>query len=207
MSLPAKTTGKGVEAMKRIIQVGLLALGVAAGYGQGADNRFCAGPAIQTAAPTDQPLGLGDQNLEFIAEQPASLVVCMSGYELDKCGDHETAAKVYDKCIAAGYVGAMLRRAQMLESRAGDRPANLIAATELMRRVALSGHSDYATLGKLHYASALHQGKGVARDEVQARLWFEAAARDGDPDAMEFLRTGHHTGERDAQGRGVGAQR
>lgn len=192
--------------MKKFIQAGLLVLGLSAGYAHSGDNRFCAGPAAQAGVSANLPHGVaGDQSLEFLAGQPASLAVCMAGYELEKCGDHETASRVYDKCIAAGYVGAMIRRAQMLEMGAGDRPPDLVAATELMRRVAVSGNSPYATLGKLHYASALLQGKGVARDEVQARKWFEAAAKDGSPDAIEFLRTGRHNGERDAQGRSVGA--
>lgn len=191
--------------MKKGIQMGLLVLGLTAGYAHSGDNRFCGGPVLQTDMPADLSHVVGDQTLEFVADRPASLVVCMAGYELEKCGDHETASRVYDKCIAAGYVGAMIRKARMLENGAGDRPPDLSAATELMHRLAISGNSPYATLGKLHYASALHQGKGVAKDEVEAHKWFEAAARDGDPDAIEFLRTGHHAGERDGQGRGVGA--
>lgn len=191
--------------MRKVIQAGLLTLGLTAGYAHSGDNRFCGGPAPQTGVPADLSHVVGDQTLEFVADQPASMVVCMGGYELEKCGDHETAAKVFDKCIAAGYVCAMIKRARMLETGAGDRPPDLIAATELMRRAAISGNSPYATLGKLHYASALHQGKGVAKNEVEALKWFEAAARDGDPDAIAFLRTGRHTGERDGQGKGVGA--
>lgn len=191
--------------MNKIIQAGLLALGLATGCAYAGDNRFCGGPLAHAQASAELTQGLGDQSLEFVADQPASLAVCMAGYELEKCGDHETAARIYDKCIAAGYVGTLISRARMLETGAGGQPPDLAAATELMRRVAVSGHSPYATLGKLHYASALLQGRGVARDEALARQWFEAAAQDGSPDAVEFLRTGHHSGERDAQGRGVGA--
>ena len=194
--------------MKNIIRAGLLVLGLAVAQAHAGDNHFCAGAGASPAqAGTGLPQGaqgLGDQSLEFVADQPASLTVCMSGYELEKCGDHENASKIYDKCIAAGYLGAMINRSRMLETGYGHTPPNLAAATELMRRVAASGHSPFATLGKLHYASALYQGKGVARDEAQALKWFEAAAKDGSPDAIEFLRTGHHTGEHDAQGRGVG---
>ena len=77
-------------------------------------------------------------------------------------------------------------------------------AAALFHRAAQSGNSDYATLGKLHYATALHLGKGIARDETEARKWFQAAADEGDPDAETFLRTGHHTGARDTHGNGVG---
>jgi hypothetical protein len=188
--------------MKKTIRIGLLVLGLAAAHAHAGNNHFCAGTDAQTQAGTGQ--GLGDQSLEFVVDQPASQTVCMSGYELEKCGDHENASKIYDKCIAAGYLGAMINRSRMLETGFGHTPPDLVAATDLMRRVAASGHSPFATLGKLHYASALYQGKGVARDEAQALKWFEAAAKDGSPDAIEFLRTGHHTGEHDAQGRGVG---
>jgi hypothetical protein len=73
-----------------------------------------------------------------------------------------------------------------------------------MRRAAEAGDSPYAVLGKLHYASALHEGKGVPKDEAAARRWFEAAAAEGNPDAIEFLRTGYHVGDRDGSTRGVG---
>jgi len=191
--------------MKKVIQATLLALGLAAGWAQAGDNRFCSGQASLPSVPANDLSQVGDQTLEFVADQPASLVVCMAGYELEKCGDHETAAKVYDKCIAAGYAGAMIRRAHMLENGAGDKPPDLIAATALMHRLAVSGHSPYATLGKLHYATALHEGKGVAKDDVEARKWFEAAARDGDPDALAFLRAARHMGAQDGQEPSIGA--
>lgn len=169
-----------------------------------ADNRFCGGPAPQTGEPTDLAHVVGDQTLEYIMDQPPSLMVCSKGYLLEKCGDHDNARKVFDKCIAAGYIGAMIWKALMLQDGAGGVPPDLPAAAELMHRAALAGDSPYATLGKLHYASALHEGRGVPKDEVEARKWFEAAARDGNPDAIEFLRTGYHVGDRDGQARGTG---
>ena len=180
----------------------LLALTLLAGTAA-ADNRFCGGAVVQSGEPTDLAHVVGDQTLEFVADQPASLTVCSKGYLLEKCGDHETALKIFDRCIAAGYVGAMIWKALMLQDGAGT-PPDLPAAAELMRRAAHSPDSPYATLGKLHYASALHEGKGVPRDEVAARRWFEAAAADGNPDAQEFLRTGYHVGDRDLAGAGTG---
>lgn len=186
--------------MKRPLAGALLALALT---GAQADNRFCGGAVAQTGEPTDLAHVVGDQTLEYMAEQPASLMVCSKGYLLEKCGDHETAMKVFDRCIAAGYIGAMIWKALMLQDGAGVAP-DLAGAAELMRRAAQAGDSPYATLGKLHYASALHEGKGVARDEAEARRWFEAAAADGNPDAIEFLRTGYHVGDRDGRARGVG---
>lgn len=190
--------------MARVARTGLLALGFLAASAWAGDNRFCGGPVVQSGEPTDLAHVVGDQTLEYMADQPASMMVCSKGYLLEKCGDHENAHKVFDKCIAAGYIGAMIWKALMLQDGAGGVPPDLPAAAELMRRAAGAGDSPYATLGKLHYASALHMGKGVPKDEAAARQWFEAAAADGNPDALEFLRTGYHTGDRDGQARGVG---
>lgn len=177
--------------MKKVIQLGLLALGLAAAYAHAGDNRFCGGPALRTGVAADLAHVVGDQTVEHALEQAASPGVCSAGYELAKCGDYESAYKIFDKCIAAGYVGAMIWKASALEDGAGGRPPDLAAAAELVRRAAMSGDSPYATLGKFHYARALHQGRGVSKDEMEAGKWFEAAARDGNPDAIEFLRVGH----------------
>lgn len=190
--------------MKRPLAGALLALALVGAQADAqADNRFCGGPVAQTGEPTDLAHVVGDQTLEYMADQPASMMVCSKGYLLEKCGDHETAMKIFDRCIAAGYIGAMIWKALMLQDGAAVAP-DPAGAAELMRRAALAGDSPYATLGKLHYASALHEGKGVPRDEVEARRWFEAAAADGNPDAIEFLRTGYHVGDRDGRARGVG---
>ena len=125
------------------------------------------------------------------------------GYAAEKCGDHETALKIFDKCIAKGYAGAMIWKGLMFESGSGV-PRDSARAAALFRQAAESREGHYGALGKLHYASALHEGRGVPRDEAEARRWFERAAREGSEDAAEFLRTGHHTGARDLSGRGVG---
>jgi TPR repeat protein len=177
--------------MRKVIQLGLLVLGISAGYAHSGDNRFCGGPAPQTGVPADLAHVVGDQTVEHALEKAASPGVCSAGYELAKCGDYESAYKIFDKCIAAGYVGAMIWKASALEDGAGGKTPDLVAAAELVRRAAMSGDSPYATLAKFHYARALYQGRGVPKDEIEAGRWFEAAARDGNPDAIEFLRTGH----------------
>ena len=189
--------------MRHLKTAALLALLFAGGPAAAAGNLFCGGPVPQTGEPTDLAHVVGDQTLEYLADQPASLMVCSKGYLFEKCGDHATAMKIFDRCIAAGYIGAMIWKALMLQDGA-EVPRDLPGAAELMRRAAESGDSPYAVLGKLHYASALHEGKGVPKDEAAARRWFEAAAADGNPDAIEFLRTGYHVGDRDGTTRGVG---
>jgi TPR repeat protein len=174
--------------MKKIIQLGLLLSGLAAANLYAEDNRFCGGSVAQTGTPADLANVVGDQTVEYGVKQAASTAVCSAGYESAKCGDFETAYKIFDKCIAAGYVGAMIWKASALENGAGGRSPDLAGAAELVRRAATSGDSPYATLGKLHYALALRQGKGVPKDEIAARKWLEAAARDGNQDAIELLR-------------------
>lgn len=180
----------------------LLVLGLLAAPAAANSNIFCGG-AAKGGDPNDLENVVGDQTLEYSFHQPASLVTCSKGYLLAKCGDFETANKVFDKCIAAGYVGSMIWKALMLEDGTGTK-RDLAEAARLMQRAATSGDPAYAPLGKLHYATALHQGKGVPRDEAAARQWFESAAADGNEEAKEFLRTGYHTGDRDQSTLGAG---
>jgi hypothetical protein len=152
---------------------------------------------------SDLANGTSDLSLSRIAEQPAGLVTCSMGYMAEKCGDHATALKIFDKCIARGYAGAMIWKGLMYENGNGL-PRDDAKAAALFKQAAESGEGHYGALGKLHFASALQQGKGVPKDEVEAHKWFEQAAREGSEDAAEFLRTGYHTGSRDVTGRGVG---
>lgn len=163
---------------------------------------FCGGPS-QFTIPSDLANVEGDLSIEHVAKAPASMTVCAYGYFADKCGDHVTANAIFDKCIAAGYVGAMLWKGLLLEDGHGVEQDSAKAAA-LFKKAAMSGNSDYATLAKVHYASALFLGKGVARDEIEARKWFQRAADEGDADALTFLRTNYHTAARDQNGAGVG---
>ncbi len=165
-------------------------------------GRFCGGP-VQTTTPDDLANVVGDQSLEYAAQQPASMLTCARGYLLAKCGDFETANQVFDKCIAAGYAGAMIWKALLLEDGSGVE-RDLVQAAALLHRAAVSGDPAYGPLGKMHYATMLHQGKGVPRDEAAALDWFRAAAAEGNAEAREFLRTGYHTGARDRSGMGAG---
>lgn len=154
----------------------------------------------------DFPEEDSDLSLKRTLEKPASMVTCAQGYLLEKCGDHASAHIIFDKCIAAGYIGAMIWKGLMYEDGAGV-PADSAKAAAMFKRAAESGSGDYATLGKLHYASALYEGRGVPKDEAAAMKWFQAAAEEGSDEAREFIATGHHTGSRDRSGVGVGIAR
>ena len=160
-------------------------------------------PAPTNACGLPSGPSVSDQSLAYMADQPAGPVSCGYAQVAVKCGEHEIARRIFDKCIAKGYAGAMIWKGLMLEDGQGG-TRDEAAAAALYRRAAESGEGHYAALGKLHYASALHQGKGVPKDEAEARRWFERAAAEGSEDAAEFLRTGYHTGSRDAHGHGVG---
>lgn len=175
--------------MRTIVQLGLLAIGLSAGPAYSGDNRFCGGQVQQTGVPADLAHVVGDQTIEYAVDHPASPVVCSAGYEAAKCGDLESAHKIFDKCIAAGYVGAMVWKASALESGAGGRTPDPVAAAALVRRAAMSGDTPYATLAKLDYARILLRGKGVPRNEAEARTWLEAAAKAGNRDALDMLRS------------------
>lgn len=191
LSFPARQT---------LLAIGLGALTAAATAGPG--NRFC-GSAASPTSPDDLANVVGDQTLEFIAQQPASMLTCSKGYLLEKCGDHETANLVFDKCIAAGYPGAMIWKALLLQDGSGV-AEDLPRAAALLHQAATSGDPAYGPIGKMHYATVLYQGKGVVRDEAEAMKWFQAAAAEGSEEAQSFLKTGYHTGARDQHGMGAG---
>jgi TPR repeat protein len=146
---------------------------------------------------------VGTLSMEYWVEQPAGMVMCGYGYWAAKCGDFEAAHKIFDKCIAKGYGGAMIWKGLLLEDGSGV-PRDPAAAAALYKQAADASDEGYAALGSLHYATALYEGNGVPRDEALARQWFERAAAKGSEEAKTFLKTGHHTGSRNQRGEGVG---
>lgn len=164
---------------------------------------FCGG-TVTPGDPSDLEHQVGDMTLQAAVDQPAGMTTCGKGYLLAKCGDHENANRIFDKCIAAGYVGAMIWKALQFENGNGTE-RDLKAAADLLRQAALSSDPAYGPLGRMHYATVLFEGRGVARDQDEAMKWFRRAAAEGSAEAAEFLRTGYHTGARDARGMGAGA--
>ena len=163
---------------------------------------FCGG-TVTPGDPTDLENQVGDMTLQAAVDQPAGITTCGKGYLLAKCGDHENANKIFDKCIAAGYVGAMIWKALQVENGNGTE-RDLKVAADLLRQAAMSSDPAYGPLGRMHYATVLFEGRGVARDPEQAMKWFRQAAAEGSEEAAEFLRTGYHTGARDGRGMGAG---
>lgn len=161
-------------------------------------------PTADPSASDPRAREVSTLSLEYWVEQPAGMVTCSYGYFAAKCGDFAAAHRIFDKCIAKGYGGAMIWKGLLLEDGSGV-PRDPAAAAALYKQAAESdGDEGYAALGSLHYATALYEGNGVERNEAEARKWFERSAALGSEDAKTFLRTGHHTGSRNQRGEGVG---
>lgn len=163
-------------------------------------------PPASCGDPSDVPGETeSDESVAYWTAQEPDMVMCSHGYWAEKCGAHRTANAIFDRCIEGGYVGAMIWKALMYENGNGV-PKDDVKATELMHRAAMSDDKAYATLGKLHYATALYLGRGIERNVDEAMKWFQQAADEGDSDAIEFLKTGTHTADRDVRGRSVAMQ-
>ncbi len=112
-------------------------------------------------------------------------------FELEKCGDFDTALQIMADCVTRRHAGGLIRLSQYFDLGYGvpKRPERVV---EFLRQAMDSDNEGYARLARLHYATALHFGLGVASDRVEARRLFEALAAEGQADAQEFLRMGHH---------------
>jgi hypothetical protein len=85
----------------------------------------------------------------------------------------------------------MIWKALMLQDGALGKP-DLPAAAALMRRAAEAGTRPMPpSASSTTRVPCTREG---APDVAAARTWFEAAAAEGNPDAIEFLRTGYHVG-------------
>ncbi|MBI5109439.1 MAG: sel1 repeat family protein [Rhodocyclales bacterium] len=191
--------------MKRLIAGGAILAFVLMPVANAASHAgvsFCGG-TVTPGDPIDLENQIGDMTLQAAVDQPASITTCAKGYLLAKCGDHENANKIFDRCIVAGYVGAMIWKALQVENGNGTE-RDLKEAADLLRQAAMSSDPAYGPLGRMHYATVLFEGRGVARDPEAAMKWFRQAAAEGSEEAAEFLRTGYHTGARDGSGMGAG---
>lgn len=112
-------------------------------------------------------------------------------FELEKCGDFDTALQILADCVTRRHAGGLIRLSQYFDLGYGvpKRPERVV---EFLRLAMDSDNEGYARLARLHYATALHFGLGVAADRPAARRLFEDLAREGQADAQEFLRLGHH---------------
>lgn len=150
-----------------------------------ADNQLCRGPH-----PTAEEIEAARIEIPASCQYSAGHF-STALFELEKCGDFDTALQIMADCVARRQPGGLIRLSQYFDLGYGvpKRPERMV---EFLRLAMDSGSDAYARLARLHYATALHFGLGTAPDRAAARGLFEALAREGQPDAQEFLRLGHH---------------
>lgn len=112
-------------------------------------------------------------------------------FELEKCGDHESALKILAACVRERNSLGMLRLAQHFENGYAV-PKSPERMTEYLRRAAEAGTPGYGIQAWLQYATALYFGIGTAPDRPAALQIFERLAGAGNVDALHFLRHGYH---------------
>lgn len=137
--------------------------------------------------PVAQAEDEGDLSYRHFVDSPRR-IKCLYGYVAEKTGDHVSAVRIFEDCIARwNDVYSMIWLAQMLESGAGVAHDEARAA-RLMERGAMSDEvGGYATLARYHWGMALAQGRGVDADPARARHWLQRAADEGDVLAADAL--------------------
>lgn len=113
---------------------------------------------------------------------------CLYGYAANKTGDHASAIRIFEDCIARwDDVYSMISLAQIHENGVGV-PRNLAYATELLRRGAeTDDEAGYSSLARYHYGVALAEGKGVEADAATGLRWLQRAAAEGVEDAARYI--------------------
>lgn len=107
---------------------------------------------------------------------------CWIAYETQKGGMHPEALAAMQLCAAEGNAPSMILLAHAYENGLGV-PQDATLATLMFKRAAESGYST----GQFHYAIALREGRGLPKDEGQARFWLMQAAAGGDSEAALVL--------------------
>ena len=120
-------------------------------------------------------------------------------FELEKCGDYESALKILTACVKENHAGGLIRLAWFYENGLGV-PRRLEQMTKYLRLAANSTTPGYREAAKVHYATALYFGIGSAVDRDSALHLFREAAQAGEGDAIHFLRHGYSTAWRRQDG-------
>lgn len=150
--------------------------------------RVALAAALMLSQPQLAPAGdEGDLSYRHFIDSPRR-IKCLYGYVADKTGDHASAIRIFEDCIARwNDVYSMIWLAQILESGIGV-PRDEGRAARLMERGAMTDEQGgYATLARYHWGVALAEGRGVAADPVRARYWLQRAADEGDTQAADYL--------------------
>lgn len=160
--------------------------------GEAQDNYLCRG---------EHPEALPEPSLEGTASCNAGTGQFSSAlFELEKCGDFESALRILAACVRERHAGGLIRLAWFFENGLGvpQRPERM---TEYLRQAAASTMPSYPETARVQYATALYFGIGIPPDRERALSLLRTSARAGNPDAAHFLRHGYHTAWRRQDGR------
>ncbi|MEZ5823718.1 MAG: hypothetical protein R3C97_02925 [Geminicoccaceae bacterium] len=137
------------------------------------------------------PLQAGSDTSEFSYERFADEqsvdhpLYCMYGYFASKTGDHETARKIFDRCVNEAHnPAAMIYLSLFYEEGLGTDP-DPGKAQELVEMAARQGYS----VGQYLHGKALLENATDEATRKEAFGWLERAAAQGDKDAAELLRS------------------
>lgn len=112
---------------------------------------------------------------------------CFYGYVARKTGDHTSAIRIFEDCIARWQDGySYIGLAQIYETGVGVQKDLAYANTLLRTAAELEG--GYASLAKYNYALNLFEGKGVEANPDLAWQWMRLSAEDGFTPALEYLK-------------------
>ncbi|MCZ4307003.1 sel1 repeat family protein [Zoogloeaceae bacterium G21618-S1] len=148
-------------------------------------NHLCQGPEPAANGP-DADTYTGKASCSFGTGHFSSAL-----FELEKCGDYESALVILAACVREGHAGGLVRLAQFFESGLGvpRRPERM---TDYLRQAVASHTPGYSDGARVQYATALYFGVGTAPDRDAALRLFNTAAAAGDRDARNFLAHGVH---------------
>lgn len=120
-------------------------------------------------------------------------------FELEKCGDYESALKILAACVKEKHAGGLIRLAWFHENGLGvpQRPEQM---TKYLRQAAESTTPGYQESARVLYASALYFGIGIPVDRKSALQLFRQAANAGEADAIHFLAHGYSAAWRNQDG-------
>lgn len=157
--------------------------------GERQENHLCRG---------EHPSSLPEPSMEGAAS-------CGTGrfssalFELEKCGDYESALTILAACVKEQHAGGLLRLAWFYENGLGlpQRPERM---TEYLREAAASTTPGYPEQARVQYATALYFGVGTPPDRERALRMFRELAQAGNQDAIHFLRHGYHAAWRRQDG-------
>ncbi len=136
-----------------------------------------------TLNPDEMSLG---RVMDNIANGETSMTTCASGYMITKSGRHAEARRLFERCAAAGYTGAMTWMGQLEDNGLGA-AENPDRAASWDRRAAEAGDP----VGQFNYGLDLIRGRGVSRDEAEGRRQIDRAAEAGLPVARRLQAAGY----------------